>query len=150
MNRILVAYDGRAPARRALDTAIQLASSSEDAVVGVVSVVPFRPGQHGMPVDRVEVTDAGDLQIEPVHMRDVWEAEAETTDALIQATRILERAGIRAEIIKPWGDPALAIERVAEDGAWDVIVIGTRDLGRVAEFSRAASPGTLRTMQTPR
>ena len=48
MKRILVAYDGGAPARRALDTAIELAKKF-DALITVVSVVPFHPGRS--PID---------------------------------------------------------------------------------------------------
>ena len=48
MKRILVAYDGGAPARRALDTAIELAKQF-DALITVVSVVPFHPGRS--PID---------------------------------------------------------------------------------------------------
>ena len=44
MKRILVAYDGGKPARRALDMAIELAERF-DALISVVSVVPYRPGR---------------------------------------------------------------------------------------------------------
>ena len=48
MKRILVAYDGGDPARRALDTGIELAKRFE-ASISVVSVVPMHPGR--MPMD---------------------------------------------------------------------------------------------------
>lgn len=117
MNRILVAYDGRPPARHALDTAIQLAKSQADATVGVVSVVPYRLGRH---------------------LDDAWEDEAEMTDVLIEALGVLEQAGIRAEPLKPWGDPASAIEQVAADGHYDTIVVGTRDLGPLARIFKGS------------
>ena len=47
MKRILVAFDGGEPARRALDTAIDLANRFE-ALISVVSVVPYHPGRAPM------------------------------------------------------------------------------------------------------
>ena len=48
MKNILVAYDGGEPARRALETGIEL-SKKFDAPIAVVSVVPVHPGR--MPID---------------------------------------------------------------------------------------------------
>jgi nucleotide-binding universal stress UspA family protein len=109
MKRILVAYDGEPPARRALDIAIELAQGG-DAIVGVVSVVPFRFGRD---------------------MDDVWADEADTADALRDAMQILEEHGIKAKLLEPWGDPAATIEKVAEEGGYDTIVVGSRGLGAV-------------------
>lgn len=117
MNRILVAYDGQPPARRALSTVIQLARSRDDMAVGVVSVVPFHHGR------------------DP---EDAREDAAEMSGALIEALGILEQAGIHAEPVKPWGDPAPAIERVADDGGFDTIVVGTRDLGPLARLFKGS------------
>jgi nucleotide-binding universal stress UspA family protein len=48
MQRILLAYDGGEPARRAMATAAELAKKFE-ATVTVVSVVPVHPGR--TPID---------------------------------------------------------------------------------------------------
>jgi nucleotide-binding universal stress UspA family protein len=42
--------------------------------------------------------------------------------------------GIEAELLEPAGDPAAAIERVAEAGGFDTIVVGSRGLGAVGRF----------------
>ena len=47
MKNILVAYDGGEPARRALETGIELAKRF-DASLAVVSVVPVHPGRAPM------------------------------------------------------------------------------------------------------
>ena len=112
MKRILVAYDGSEPARRALDTTIELAKQTE-ALVTVVSVVPVHPGR--VPIDPWD--DA------LVHARELHEAKA-----------LLAEHGIVAEYLEPSGDPAKTIERIAEEGAYDIVVVGSRGLGAVSRF----------------
>ncbi len=110
MNKILVAYDGGDPARRALDMAVELAQRF-GATVGVVSVTPVHPG-------RVAVDPWDDRE---VHLGELLEAQA-----------ILRAKGIEAEMLAPAGDPASTIERVAIDGGFDTIVIGSRGLGALS------------------
>jgi nucleotide-binding universal stress UspA family protein len=112
MKNILVAYDGGVPAYRALETAIELAKRF-DATLAVVSVVPLHPGR--MPIDPWDDR--------PTHDRQLAEAGA-----------ILAREGVVAEMIEPSGEPATEIERVAEMGRFDTIVIGSRGLGAVSRF----------------
>lgn len=107
MNKILVAYDGGEPALRALETAAELAHLT-GAGVSVVSVVPVHPGR--FPVDP-------------------WDDTSVHAQELIEARRILREKGIEAELIEPSGEPAIAIERVADEGGFDTIVIGSRGLG---------------------
>ena len=110
MKKILVAYDGGEPARRALDLAVDLAQRF-GATVGVVSVTPVHPG-------RVAVDPWDDRE---VHLGELLEAQA-----------ILRDKGIEAEMLAPAGDPASTIERVAVDGGFDTIVIGSRGLGALS------------------
>ncbi len=53
---------------------------------------------------------------------------------LAEAREILAREGLVAEMIEPAGDIATEIERVAEMGRFDTIVIGSRGLGAVSRF----------------
>lgn len=107
MKKILVAYDGGQPAGRALDLAADLAQRYE-ARVGVVSVVPVHPGRS--PIDP-------------------WDDRAVHTAELAEARRILAQRGIEAVLYEPEGDPARTIEQIAEDGAYDTVVVGSRGLG---------------------
>jgi nucleotide-binding universal stress UspA family protein len=112
MKRILVAYDGGEPARRALDTAISLAKRF-DALISVVSVVPYHPGR--APIDP-------------------WDDDNVHRQELEEARGILALQGIEPELIEPIGDPARTIERIARDGGFDTVVVGSRGLGPLSRF----------------
>lgn len=112
MKRILLAYDGGEPAKRALETAATLAKKFE-GLVSVISVVPVHAGRMGM---------------------DVWDDPVVHEHELEEARSLLALQGIEAELIEPVGDPAHAIERVARDGGFDTVVIGSRGLGAVARL----------------
>lgn len=112
MKRILVAFDGGEPALRALDTAIALASRF-DASVSVVSVVPFHPGR--APIDP-------------------WDDDFVHARELEDARRILSEHGIEPELLEPMGDPARTIERIARDGGFDTVVVGSRGLGALSRL----------------
>ena len=116
MKNILVAYDGGQPAHRALETGIELAERF-DASLAVVSVVPVHPGR--APIDP-------------------WDDKTVHDEQLAEARDILSRHGVAAEFIEPSGDPAKAIERVAEMGHFDTIVVGSRGLGAAARFLRGS------------
>ncbi|MBA3877002.1 MAG: universal stress protein UspA [Anaerolinea sp.] len=112
MQKILLAYDGGDPARRALDTASELARLT-GASVAVVSVVPTHPGR--FPVDP-------------------WDDTSVHAQELLDARRLLRERGIEAELIEPTGDPASTIERVAEEGGYDTVVIGSRGLNAMSRI----------------
>lgn len=123
MKRILVAYDGGEPARRALDTAIDLAKKYE-ARVDVVSVVPLHPGR--VPVDP-------------------WDDHVVHADELLDAKAILEEHGLHPELLEPVGEPASTIERIANDGAYDTVIIGSRGLGALSRLLQGSVSGHVAT-----
>lgn len=110
MKKILLAYDGGEPARKALLQTIELAKLF-DAEVGVISVVPVHPGR--TPIDP-------------------WDDRTVHAEELLEARKQLREAGIEATLIEPGGDPAKTIERIAEERDFDTIVLGSRGLGTVA------------------
>ena len=109
MQRILLAFDGGEPAKRALELAVDL-TKRFDASLSVVSVVPVHPGR--APIDP-------------------WDGRDVHAQQLVEARTMLAERGIEAEMIEPAGDPAKEIEKIAAAGKFDTIVIGTRDLGTV-------------------
>jgi nucleotide-binding universal stress UspA family protein len=103
MKKILLAYDGGEPARRALQTAGELARAFH-APLSVVSVVPEGVVRQGG--DPWEITSA--------HARELQEAK-----------RLLEEMGLEVEFLEPEGDPAGRIEQIAAEGGFDTIVLGS-------------------------
>jgi nucleotide-binding universal stress UspA family protein len=105
MKKILLAYDGGEPARRALETAAELARAFH-APVSVVSVVPDA-------ADRAAVDSSIDA--------------CARAHGLQEAKRLLVAMGVEVELLEPSGDPARRIEQIAEEGGFDTIVIGSGD-----------------------
>jgi len=112
MEKLLVAYDGTEPAKRALATASRMAKAL-GATIGVVSVVPRRPGR--FPIDPWDDTE--------VHAAE-----------LIEARELLRADGLEAELLEPSGDPATMIEEIAERDGYDMVIVGARELGDLGRF----------------
>lgn len=110
MKKILLAYDGDEPAKRALEQTVELAQKF-GASVGIISVVPRRPGET---------------------VSDPWDDPAVHAEELIEARRRFQEVGIDAELFEPDGDVATTIERVADEYGYDVIILGTHGLGAVS------------------
>lgn len=103
MKKILLAYDGGEPARRALETAGQLTRAFH-ASLSVVSVAPEGAGR-----------PTGDRSNGAcLHARELQEAK-----------RLLAEMGLEVELLEPSGDPARRIEQVAQEGGFDTIVLGS-------------------------
>jgi nucleotide-binding universal stress UspA family protein len=112
MKRILLAYDGSDPSKRALDQVAELATALK-AEVSVVSVIPARPG--------------------PVPL-DPWDDRAVHADALREARKALAERGIEAQLLEPAGDPARTIEHLADEGNYDMVVVGSRGMGMLGRL----------------
>jgi nucleotide-binding universal stress UspA family protein len=119
MQKILLAYDGGDASQRALGTAAELAKAL-GASVSVVSVVPTHGGRLGM---------------------DPWDDSEVHAKELVEARTLLRERGIEAQLLEPIGEPAATIERIAREGEYDTIVIGSRPTPW-SESSRGASPST--------
>lgn len=102
MNKILVAYEGGGPGRRALALAAKLATAFGSRV-DVVSVVPEGFGR----------VDGAREEPAIVHARELVEARA-----------LLHEEGIDAGLIEPAGEPARTIERLAAEGGYDTVIVG--------------------------
>jgi nucleotide-binding universal stress UspA family protein len=112
MKKILLAYDGGEPAKRALEQTIELAKRFS-AEVGVISVVPVHAGR--APVDP-------------------WDDRTVHAEELLEARKLLRDVGIEAELLEPAGDPAKTVEMMADERGYDTIVVGSRGLGVIARM----------------
>jgi nucleotide-binding universal stress UspA family protein len=110
MKKILVAYDGSEPAKHALEQAAELATAT-GAKVTVVSVVPVHSGRAAV---------------------DPWDDRAVHTEELVAAKAFLATRQLEYELLEPAGDPAQTIERIAEEGGYDMVMLGSRGLGTAA------------------
>lgn len=112
MKKVLVAYDGTDQAKRALEVAAEMAIAT-GATIAVVSVVPVHPGR--TPIDP-------------------WDDRAVHVEEAEEGRRILAERGLVAEVLIASGPTAPTIERVAEDGGFDAIVVGSRPAGSLTRF----------------
>ena len=126
MRRILLAYDGSEPARRALDRAVAEARESHGriTVLGVVEM-PLDPS---VPRNFGTLDDIG-----------AWEGAApavtpDVADHLNDARDRLKNAGLDAELTWAAGDPGQVIAETAGRIGADVIVLGEHHHGRLASF----------------
>ena len=78
-----------------------------------MSVVPERDGH----------SPSRSLGDREVHARQLQEAKT-----------LLDAEGLTCEVIEPDGEVAETIERIAEDGAYDMVVLGSRGLGAFSSF----------------
>lgn len=114
--KILLAYDGGEPARRALAKAADIAKAMGGSI-DVISVVPLH---------------AGRAPIDP------WDDRETHDEELREAHGSLAALGIATRLLEPIGDPAHTIESVAREGGYDMVVLGSRRqsvLGRMLQGS---------------
>lgn len=122
---IVVGFDGSADARRALDAAID--HVADDGVVHVVTAFS--------PATRAEFARVvAQLPDEFRHL----DLEATPRGYLRDAERVLESHGVRHVEHFVEGHPAGAILDLADDVGADLIVVGTRGLGRIERFVRGS------------
>lgn len=119
--RILVAYDGSEPARKALQHAIGLAEANEESKVRVVHVFQF-PQYF---VGSAYATASAETNEELYEYAERLQQEAEGKVASL---------GDRAEVVLQQGPPGLAIIDEADGFNADLIIIGSRGLSGLKEF----------------
>lgn len=107
MQKLLLAYDGSEHSRRALDLAAEMARRF-GAALTVLSVVPVHPGR--TPIDP-------------------WDDSHVHADELVEARKLLRDQGIEARLVESAGNVPEIIERFAEAGSFDAVIVGSRGLG---------------------
>lgn len=107
--KILLAYDGTDASRRAMHLTTDLAGAL-DASIDVISVVPLHPGR--VPIDPWDDVTVHDAQ-------------------LAAARAYLISKGFQPRTMMRAGDPASTIERAADDGDYDLVVVGSRGHGTI-------------------
>jgi nucleotide-binding universal stress UspA family protein len=120
MKRIVVGYDGSEDAQRALDRAAELAQAFRAELI-VASVAT--------PVDSLSFGDAVAMPLAPPVGPEIGsDLELERWHQIgSEAKEILEKRGLKPEIVSPVGDAADEIVHLAEERGADMIVVGTHE-----------------------
>src|SRR2546426_11667161 len=117
---IVVGYDDKEPAKRALERAIREAKAANAELV-VVSVL-------AMPLDPEGPQNFGTLDDSPARMIPLVEPP-ELEPALSHARQRVEAAGVKADFVWAVGEPADAIVTTAQDHRAQLIVLGAHHHG---------------------
>lgn len=123
---VVVGYDGSSDARAALDAAMDFVAG--DGVVHVVTALD--------PPTRQEITRV--IERLPAEFRNTFSVDATPRGYLRTAELALEARGVQHRGHFVEDHPASAILDVADEVSADLIVIGTRGLGRVERFLRGS------------
>jgi nucleotide-binding universal stress UspA family protein len=123
MFKILLAADGSAESFKAMDFVAQIATplNAEITIISVAQAVPVIKGQNG------------------VSFEDIASLEKNIAEGMKKmAKRLLEKAeeafmekGLHVNTRLEKGQPAEVICKVAEDGNYDLVVLGSRGLGGI-------------------
>lgn len=148
--KILIGTDGSACATAAVQAATRLLEpSAAELIVVSVAREPITASEAYsypmMPMDAQLCQQLHD------------EAQAAAEDNLAQARRVLELAGVKAEYMVRWGEPAEELLRLADEIKPDLLVLGSHGrsalgrlfLGSVSEAVLHRWPGASLIVRTP-
>ncbi|MBU9721428.1 MULTISPECIES: universal stress protein [Bacillaceae] len=114
---ILLAADGSNHSIRAMERAIYIAKKTKEAIITFIHVVDDIPG-------RKEIID-------DVKVREVPE-ELKIKTAEIEKT--ISQEGLSIKAIHIYGDPGPTIVREANNGEYDIVIIGSRGLNPLQQM----------------
>jgi nucleotide-binding universal stress UspA family protein len=115
LKTILLAYDGSEGANRALNFALDLAKVHQ-AEVHALAVVERLP---------IQEVSSGELEAETEFFNRYYREQ------LVKAQEVAAEAGVALKTQLETGHPAQTIVKVAEDGNFDLIVLGHRGISGV-------------------
>jgi nucleotide-binding universal stress UspA family protein len=115
--RVLLAYDGSEAAGRALDWSVRVARGEPGSGVTVLAVATALEAAP-------PIADAIDPRSGPERLREL----------LARAAGTLTAAGVEADTLLRVGSPAEEIIRVADDGGYDLVVLGNTGSGGAVRF----------------
>ncbi len=115
--KILVGYDGSAESKRALEWAARIAAGDKE---GIVTVIGVATALEAAPPIRDAVDPSEDVPLRQAQ--------------LDEAAAVLAEAGVASRTVFKAGRPAEEILDTADEGSFDLIVIGHRGMTRAQRF----------------
>lgn len=132
--KLLVCTDGSKHSQKALEKAAKIAggcNATEVAIIHVYEAHDIFIGE-GASISQTE------------HMRELEEQrKKDLKKILINAVRFMEAKNIRASAIFKEGHPAEIITKVAEEGGFDLVIMGSRGLGGLKKLLLGSVSGTV-------
>ncbi len=123
--KILVCIDGSEQSQKALQKALDIAGGCKADEVTLISVYEKRYDLPETTTDRLPITH-DDLK----RFTKIEEQERSDIDKMLsEAVSLFAKNNINAQSLHECGHPAETIARVAAEGDYDMIVIGSRGLG---------------------
>jgi nucleotide-binding universal stress UspA family protein len=131
--KVLIAVDGSPAALQGVEFATRLVRHLPERALTLLYVRPLHTGA----LVSLGATGPGDdAQLQET----VAAAERELLE---EAYSVLAQAGLQAEILVETGQPAPAICNVAADGAYDLIVLGSRGHGELKSLLLGSTSDTV-------
>ncbi len=142
---VLVALDGSEPSMRALSMAIEIAKRFE-ARLTLVHVFSVAVTPMVMP-EPTTVTPAGVPPLTPAEISKMTEASQEIGNKILKAGEEMAKNAQVTPVDKQLleGNTVQEIVKLAKEGDYDLIVVGSRGVGRLRElFVGSVSEGVLK------
>lgn len=119
--KILVATDGSEGSKKAIHTTVKLLEGASDTKVTLITVA--------QPVPISLYADLQALNIDPIAL-----SENQAREQLEEDAAPFKDAGISFETVVAVGDPGTEICREAQEGGYDLVVVGSRGRNQFAEI----------------
>lgn len=128
--KLLVCTDGSPDSEKALKKAVEIAGGCRADEVTVLSVIASKYSFPETTTDRLPLT-SDDIK----HFENILELERkEKYIMLTEAAKLFTEIKVNVNILIESGHPAETIARVAAEGNYDMIIIGSRGLGGLKKF----------------
>ncbi len=132
--KILVCTDGSEHSQKALEEASKIAGGCNADEVIIIHVYEKPPTYYS------EATSVADID----RFRELDRAEREERKKILaEALKIFEKKNIKASTIFEEGHPAEAITKVASEGDFDMIVMGSRGRGGLKKLFLGSVSGAV-------
>lgn len=123
--KILVCVDGSTQSQKAIEKAIEIAGGCSVDEVSIINVFESKYDLSETTTDRIPITHE-DLR----RFEKIGEQEREERQAMLsEAAKQFENNNLNANTLFECGHPAETIARVASEGNYDMIIIGSRGMG---------------------